>query len=178
MQEGPTALRFAGAADARPLAEFSRLTYAAAFGQYFSPGDLEAHLAAELSEARWHSYLRRDCVLLVEINGRLAGYLQFGPADHGAGVEFRRVYVDPGRLGQGVGGRMLAAVLDLPDVAAAPAVWIEVWEENHGARRLYERFGFVATGERGEDFVTASGEVSPGDLVLVRRRTVLRSAQP
>ena len=169
MPTDPVALRFADATEAARLAAFSQLTYAAAFGQHFAPGDLDAHLAQDLSPAEWQAYLRRDRVLLAEIGDDLAGYVQFGPADHAVGIEVRRVYVHPDQQGQGIGGRMLTTVLDLPEVAGAPAVWIEVWEDNHGARRLYERFGFVETGERGEDFVTASGDVSPGDLILVRR---------
>jgi len=164
------ALRLAEATEATRLAEFSQRTYAAAFGRHFAPGDLEAYLAAELSESQWQVYLQHDRVLLAEVAGELVGYVQFGPAEHEVGIEIRRLYVDPDRLGQGIGGQLLARVLGRSEVAAAAAVWIEVWEENYGARRLYQRFGFVETGERGGEFVTASGEVSPGDLILVRRR--------
>lgn len=162
------ALRAAAQGDAEALSVLSRESYAAAFGRYFQPGDLVAHLDAELSLERWHDYLAKDRVLVCEAAGALVGYLQLTPA--GGGIEITRLYVAPERLGQGIGSRLLTAALDLPEVRAADAVRIEVWEENHGARRLYERFGFVATGERGDDFVTASGEVSPGDLIMVRRR--------
>jgi ribosomal protein S18 acetylase RimI-like enzyme len=160
-------LRPAVVDDADALSVLSTESYAAAFGRYFQPDDLVVHLDEELSPGRWRGYLAQDRVLVCDAGGALVGYLQLTPAR--GGIEINRVYVAPDRIGQGIGSRLLTAALDLPEVRAADAVWIEVWEENHGARRLYERFGFVDTGERGADFVTASGEVSPGDLIMVRR---------
>jgi len=162
-------LRFATVADTAGLAAFSADTYAAAFGAHFKPGDLAAHLVATLAPESWRKYLAHDRVLLAEDGTTLVGYLQFGPHEPG-GVFFHRLYVATDRLGQGIGSRLLRAALDAPEVRAAPEVLIDVWEHNAGARRLYERFGFVATGQRMPDFVTASGEVSPGDLIMVRRQ--------
>ena len=126
-------------------------------------------MAATLAPESWRKYLAHDRVLLAEDGTRLVGYLQFGPHEPD-GVFFHRLYVATDRLGQGIGSRLLRAALDAPEVRAAPEVLIDVWEHNTGARRLYERFGFVATGQRTPDFVTASGEVSPGDLIMVRRQ--------
>jgi ribosomal protein S18 acetylase RimI-like enzyme len=160
-------LRAAVAGDAEALSALSKASYADAFGRFFKPADLEAHLDAELSVDHWQGYLAHDRVLVCEADGALLGYIQLCAVP--GGVEISRVYVAPDRQGQGIGSRLLGTALDLPEARDAPTVWIEVWEHNHGARRLYERFGFIATGERGPDFVTASGEISPGDLILIRR---------
>jgi ribosomal protein S18 acetylase RimI-like enzyme len=144
--------------------------YVAAFGAHFQPDDLEAHLRETLSAERWREYLARDRVLIAEGDRGIVGYLQIEPS-HPRGAFFHRLYVAPDRLGRGIGSMLLRAGLDDPAVKAAPQAVIDVWEHNAGAIRLYETFGFVATGERMPDFVTASGEVSPGDLIMVRRQT-------
>lgn len=166
---GGITVRPAVLADAPALSAFSASAYTAAFGAHFQPDDLEAHLAATLSPDAWRGYLARDAVLIAETDGAIAGYLQM-QLTHPDGVFFHRLYVAPDRLGQGIGSTLLRAGLDDASVRAAPQVLIDAWEHNAGAMRLYERFGFVAAGERMPDFVTASGEVSPGDLVMVRRR--------
>jgi ribosomal protein S18 acetylase RimI-like enzyme len=159
----------ATSADADVLSAFSMLTYTAAFGEHFRPDDLKAHLQSTLSVARWWEYLARDKVMVAERYGVIVGFLQIEPT-HPKGVFFHRLYVATEELGRGIGSMLLRAGLDEPVVTTAPLVLIDVWEGNAGARRLYERFGFVANGERMPEFVTASGEVSSGDLILVRRR--------
>jgi ribosomal protein S18 acetylase RimI-like enzyme len=162
-------LRPAAAADAEALSTFSRTAYTTAFGAHFEPDDLAAHLHNTLAPERWHHYLARDHVLVAERHAQIVGFLQIEPS-HPRGPFFHRLYVAPDQLGQGIGSMLLKAGLDDPVVKAAPQAVIDVWEGNAGAMRLYERFGFVATGERMPEFVTASGEVSPGDLIMVRRQ--------
>lgn len=162
-------LRAATLADAAPLSAFSMIAYTAAFGPHFLPADLDAYLKATLSPEQWRGYLARDRVLIAEGEGGIIGYLQIEPT-HPRGPFFHRLYVAPERLGQRIGSRLLRAGLNEPVVKSASQVVIDVWEHNSGAIRLYERFGFVISDERMPDFVTASGEVSPGDLIMVRRR--------
>jgi GNAT superfamily N-acetyltransferase len=127
--DGGVSLRFATFADAEALSAFSVATYVAAFGVHFRPDDLTAYLDAELSVARWRDYLAHDRVLVAEAGGATAGYVHFGPTDEGEGVEIHRLYVAPDNLGRGLGTRPLTAALDQPEVSAAQAVWIDVWEE-------------------------------------------------
>lgn len=59
------------------------------------------------------------------------------------------VWVDPAHRGRELGltDRLLdACIAWVRDVAGAPALYLEVHENNHRARRFYERRGFVATG--------------------------------
>jgi RimJ/RimL family protein N-acetyltransferase len=59
------------------------------------------------------------------------------------------VWVDPAHRGRGLGltDELLdACIAWARDVAGAPALYLEVHEENHRARRFYERRGFVPTG--------------------------------
>jgi GNAT superfamily N-acetyltransferase len=59
------------------------------------------------------------------------------------------MWVDPTHRAQGVGAALLAAVLDTAAEVGAPSIYLEVVENNLGARRLYERTGFVPTGITG-----------------------------
>jgi ribosomal protein S18 acetylase RimI-like enzyme len=46
-------------------------------------------------------------------------------------------------------------------------VWLDVWEENLGAQRLYERNGFAKVGR--VKLETASGAGAGHDFIMVRR---------
>ena len=58
------------------------------------------------------------------------------------------MWVRPKARGHGVGAALIAAVIDWAKVNDATAVHLWVNEDNHPARLLYERCGFVPAGER------------------------------
>jgi len=156
--------------DADALSALAIRTYVAAFGHSFAPDELTHYLDRKLSAVRWVEYLARDRVLLARIAGRPVGYIQFGPEEAREGVDIRRLYIDAAHQGQGIGTSLLEAVLGSPEVAAAPAVYIDTWDENTGARRLYDRFGFRHEGEL-KPFRLSTVEIDGYDIILVRRRT-------
>jgi ribosomal protein S18 acetylase RimI-like enzyme len=160
-------IALASLADSREITKLAVRTYVAAFGEDFEPDELAWHLERTLSVERWKDYLTRDRVLLARIAGQAVGYLQFGPAEGGDGLEIRRVYVEPVHQGRGIGSALLSRALELPELTAAPGLRIDVWQYNHDARRLYERFGFRHAGER-KAFVLKSGRIDGYDLVLRR----------
>jgi ribosomal protein S18 acetylase RimI-like enzyme len=168
MPEG-VAIVEASVADAEDLAALAIRTYVAAFGAGFKPGELDDYLDRKLTAPRWIEYLRRDRVLLAQLEGKSVGYVQFGPDEKGRGVDIRRLYIDTDQQGRRIGTALLERVLGLPEVSAAPAVYIDTWTENTGARRLYERFGFRHEGEM-KPFVLSTGEIDGYDIVLIRRR--------
>lgn len=170
MTAGPV-IAEASVADAEAISAFAIRTYVVAFGADMKPDDLALYLDRKLSVPRWIEYLARDRVLIARVDGDIAGYVQFGPAERSESVEIRRLYVDPKLQGRGLGTDLLQRALDAPEVSAAGAVYIDTWEENVGARRLYERFGFRFEGER-VPFILRPGEVEGYDIVLVRRRPV------
>ena len=159
----------ASVTDVEDLSALAIRTYVAAFGKGFKPGELDYYLDRKLTAPRWIEYLKRDRVLLARIEGTSVGYVQFGPEDKGRGVDIRRLYIDGAQQGRGIGTALLEKVLTLPEVVGAPAVYIDTWTENTGARRLYERFGFLHEGET-KPFVPSTGEIDGYDIVLVRRR--------
>ncbi|HEY8005105.1 MAG TPA: N-acetyltransferase [Phenylobacterium sp.] len=168
--------RDARTSDLAPLASFARETYVAAFGHTFTPGDLTAHLNASLSQAHVAEWLAEDSVLLATDDGRLAGFAHAGPIPEGLFEGFARpgdaalwrLYVAPDLHGHGIGRRLLEAALAVPALATAPNVYLDVWEENHGAQRLYGRYGFRTVGRR--PLETESGAGAGYDLIMARAR--------
>jgi len=164
------------AEDCAALAGFARWTYTKAFGGSFSPGDLEHHLRDKLSDAYFRAAMREDVFLIAENESRLIAFVQFGTArgERAAAnyCELRRLYVHPEFQNRGIGSRLLDAALAHPHLEAASAVFIEVWEHNHGARALYERYGFAIIGSR--KFAVASGAPTSSDLIMVRRKPPAR----
>ncbi|HWJ62969.1 MAG TPA: GNAT family N-acetyltransferase [Acidimicrobiales bacterium] len=63
------------------------------------------------------------------------------------GDELDQLYVDPDHVGVGIGSRLLALAQE--ERPAGLALW--TFAANAGARRFYERHGFVAVGGTGGD---------------------------
>ncbi len=76
------------------------------------------------------------CVTFVVAGGRYAELSKPGEA------EFRMLAVDPAAQGQGVGGALVRACIDLARSRDLSALVICVRDWNHSAQRLYQRFGF------------------------------------
>lgn len=156
--------------DIPALAEFARWTYAIAFGGSFKSDDLEHHLRERLSDDYFGEAMHQDVFLIAEGPPGLVGFVQFGishaetaaPGDQ----ELRRVYVHPEFQSQGIGSSLIDAALEHPRLRNAPAIYLDVWEQNRRARALYERYGFAVVGSR--KFVLASGEADDSDLIMVR----------
>ena len=55
-----------------------------------------------------------------------------------------QLYIAPEYTGQGIGQRLLDAILSEAAVASIPVVKLWTFQRNAGARRFYERNGFVA----------------------------------
>jgi len=167
-------LRPAQASDLGPLAELARDSYAAAFSHTFEvEADLASHLETHLSDAAVALWLEEDRVTLAEQDGRIVGFAHFGPTPKGSYGGFpqegdpalHRLYVARDLLNGGVGGTLLrAALADMAPMGAK--VYLDVWEQNHGAQRLYARHGFVPVGR--VKLQTASGAGAGYDIVMVR----------
>lgn len=128
-----------------------------------SGGDHARQLANAAAGRRTFLLARRGEELLgtvvVRWTGRPVGGL-------GALPEIGSLEVVPQRRRQGVGRQLVAAaearVLERGGTAAA----IRVAQDNHGARRLYERLGYRDSGHR-EHLRSSNGGVLP-ELVLLR----------
>lgn len=93
--------------------------------------------------------------LVAEVDGKIAGYVlvhQNIPLDsHKHVLGINGLAVDPAAQGNGVGQALIEAAVEEAGRRGATKVSLRVLGENPGARRLYERCGFVVEGVlRGE----------------------------
>jgi ribosomal protein S18 acetylase RimI-like enzyme len=160
-------IRRATGDDVQTLSALAVETYATAFGHTMDAADLATLLEQQLSEAAVARWLEADTLLLAEEQGRLIGFVQVGalhaddvgePGDY----ELRRLYVHADFQGRGLGARLLELALDVAQRAGAPRLFLEVWSQNPGAQRLYERFDFRVCGVRRYAWATSD------DLIMVR----------
>lgn len=136
---GSTTLRPAEEADVPFLLELR----AKAMGEHYTamglsptPDHLEARVRAGFEVAR-----------IIEFEGRPVGLLK---VQRPAGEwHVMQLQVAPEVQGKGIGSALLRAVLDEARHAGV-AVTLSVLKVNR-ARHLYERLGFVVTGEAGDD---------------------------
>jgi ribosomal protein S18 acetylase RimI-like enzyme len=150
-----TEIRRAGAADAATVARLGAQTFDAAFGHLYPQEELatflaEVHdedkVAAEIADAD-------TAVWLAERGERAVGYAVAGPCalphpearpDQG---ELKRIYVEPGLQGEGVGQALFDTAMAWLERDGPRRLWISVFSDNHGAQRFYQRQGFAKVGE-------------------------------
>lgn len=163
-------IRRAAHSDAPELCALAQKTYTDAFGASMSAIDLQRHLENHLALSQVETFLRDDIVLVAAHNGQLVGFVQGGALDGNVRVqEVRRLYVLRDFQKQGIGTQLLQAALTHPQMQNAEKIVLDVWERNHGARRLYEHFGFRVSGK--QKFTVASGAETDLDLIMVRDQT-------
>jgi ribosomal protein S18 acetylase RimI-like enzyme len=105
-------------------------------------------------------------------DGQIVGHATFGPYRPEKGVldesmgELYSIYVDPKHWGDGAGRRLFAVAKERLTAAGFPDMRLWVLEDNHRARRFYERQGMRPDGER-EVWVPRGYEVELPELRYV-----------
>ena len=64
--------------------------------------------------------------------------------------EIENIVVTEKSRRRGLGGRLLAQIIDLARRRTAAVIFLEVRESNTGARSFYEKNGFIQSGRRGQ----------------------------
>ena len=151
---GLTPVRAAGPADAAAIGALATRAWRAAYAGLLDPAVLHSLDPAE--QARdWRAYLTdlppSDHVWVIGAGEAVWGFARTGPcpdADVPAGTgEVHGLYVDPDRLGKGLGRALFGrAVTDLGERHSPVVVWH--FAANTGAARFYERAGFTLDGAR------------------------------
>lgn len=102
-------------------------------------------------EERWRARLEMpDAYNIVALLGGRTGGMASGlPGDSGA-CELRSVWVSPQTRGRGVGDQLIAAVETWARQSGATTLKLAVIPGNEPAIALYQRNGFVVTGELGD----------------------------
>lgn len=165
-------IRRATLKDAEALAAIGRATFCETFGHLYPPEDLAAFLAEAYSSERARADLANPAkaAWLAEAKGRPVGHALAGPCKlphpevTPACGELDRLYLLAAHHGGGLGSRLLAEALAWLEKDGPRRLWIGVWSQNHGARRLYARHGFQVVGAY--DFIVGRSR----DHELIMRR--------
>lgn len=157
-------IREAEEKDIPRLQRLATKTYVDAFGYSFTPEELQRRIKETRSEAYFTNAIMRDVIFVAEEYGQLIGYAECGPVGlpvktQEGDRELSRLFVLKEHQGKGVGTSLLNTLLAHPSMQNAPCIWLDVWEKNDGAIRLYKSYGFEDT-----------GKVIDGDIIMVRRK--------
>lgn len=141
-------------ADAPAVASLFHRSFTATFGHLYPAEDLAAFLA-DCSEEWFASELTSPdfaAMLGESADGTLLGYCTIGPQnlpvpDNGrTWIVLRQLYVDEEAKGIGLAQSLLAWALDEARARGFHDIVLTVYVDNHRARRLYEKAGFVEVG--------------------------------
>jgi len=92
-------------------------------------------LTLETAQSVFHSVIRAQCAIWVgTLDGQVVSYLAM------KGSNLNRLYVDPTEWRKGWGTKFVVLAKQL----SPTGLEIQTHQENHAARALYERHGFVA----------------------------------
>jgi len=105
----------------------------------------------EAEEGNWRERLGNRAQMVAEVGGQIAGTAA-GIASDGDAADRRAaalisMWVAPHARGLGVGARLVNAVVDWAKLEGYDSIFLWVTEGNEVAERLYERCGFVRTGQ-------------------------------
>lgn len=148
--------------DIKAISEISIKTYVDAFGHTFTPEELEERLDKR-SISFYNEVFDKDTILLAEEDGQIVGYIQYGNVTFKfEGVsnddqEIQRLYVLESYQGKGIGKALMDTALQDPRLKNAPKIYLDVWDENAGALKLYKSYSFEEVGKM------------DGDLIMVKR---------
>lgn len=153
------------------LSKLAAKTWLEAFGDSFTKDQSEKLVREYRSVEYFESVYDEVITLVAVINKKLVGYVQFGRVKSDFKMathkdrELGRLYVDSAYQDKGIGSQLLEAAFDHPDMKEAKNIFLDVWEKNLKAIKLYEKYGFEIIDEiRWEQ----DGEYLSTDLVMRR----------
>lgn len=164
----------AGPEYADALAHVGTATYSAFFGPDMTAAQLAEIISDWFDAAAVRRAMATDTYLAAQTaKGDVVGFVRIGKpklfeTDVVAGPEdqgINAIYVLDSHQNSGVGRKLLEAAFAHPRLQAAPAHYLDVWEENTRAVHLYESLGFKLVGVC---LIKADGEVVGEDLVMRR----------
>jgi ribosomal protein S18 acetylase RimI-like enzyme len=170
-------IRTASAADVEEIADVHIASMREAYRCLFAPEEL-ARIDARDRADRWRDHLSHDpsSTLLAEVDGRLVGFVAFGPCrDEDVSPEkvgeVMAIYVRPDTWGLGFGEALMRAALARLRSGGSAEVVLWVIEGNHRAVGFYERLGFKPDGS------VRVREIYGTSMTIVRLRLCLEKSR-
>jgi ribosomal protein S18 acetylase RimI-like enzyme len=148
-------IRQATKADTELMVSLGRTCFAENFEHLYHPSDLQDFLYRIISHSIVSRQLENSTIQwgVLEQDDRPAGYVKVGSlslpekkmqANEGT---VQHLYLLRSFQNNGGGGELLRYGLDWMKTQGKDTAYLSVWENNFGAQRFYQRFGFEAIGE-------------------------------
>ncbi len=163
--------RDATLADGPALDAMAQASWLETFGHSAPPADIAAYVAGaygpdgalrrDLADPQKHFHLACE-------GGSIAGYAKLNavwltdPAIPAGALQLSQLYVARAFHGSGIAQALMAWTIDTAKARGASALVLTVWEENHRARRFYQRYGFAQIGV----YAFQTGSQIDNDLIL------------
>lgn len=155
---------------AAALAKLKAETFVETFAAENDPVHVEAHLDRAFSPAAVERSLsdERSTTWWLLDDGVPVGFVKVNRGDAQTepglddGLEVEQIYVRSSHHGQGLGRRLLEHAIQIARAEGSAFTWLGVWERNHRAIAVYERFGFVPFG----DHVFLFGDEEQRDVLM------------
>lgn len=157
--------------DLAALVALSRKTFTDKFGDAYPPEDLSGFLDRYHSEAYYKDALTSpgSLVRVAETTDcALAAYLLCSalslPATRAlpGALELKRIYVDAPLQGRGLGSIFIDEAIAWARDCGAPELYLSVFSENKGARKLYEKYGW----EKVDEFIFPVGNTKDLEFLM------------
>ena len=142
-------------ADAQSLSELGSQTFVQSYECVLAREQLMAYVNQAFATERIVQELKDPGIfyLLVRDGERACAYAKLIPSEVPASlplaqaIELKRLYVIPEYWRQGVGTRLMEALLDWASAHDYPHMWLRVWQKNARAIAFYQRWRFRPVGQ-------------------------------
>jgi len=161
-------------AHAGTLADIGAETFSQTFGHLYSRQDLQLFLTGKHSAECYRKLItdQETAVWLARNRaGEAIGYAVAGPCGlpvpdmPAKSGELLRIYVREASRGGGLGQKLLVQVFDWLE-GRFDHIYLSVYAENHGAQRLYKRYGF----EKVHDYFFMVGNHADPEFIFKQRK--------
>ena len=171
-QQSEFSIRPAEREDIPSIAIVAQKSFVDAFAHATDPDELAHEIKENRSEKYFEGIYGKDTILVALVNEEIIGYIQFGRVDHhyvestDKDIDFKRLYILTKFHSQGIGSALIDAMFANERVKNASKVFVNVWDINTKAIRLYGKYGFIKTGKQYPYFF--NGKEVGHDEILVK----------
>jgi len=155
-------------ADIPDVDRIFRASFCDTFAHLYSAENLAAFLAKFTPEA-WRGEVEDPAYAfrIADVGGKAVGYVKLGPSNlpidsDGPAMELRQLYLLREHHGVGIAQELMDWAIDEARRRGARELYLTVYIDNHRAKRVYERFGFVEVGQY--DFMV--GDQADHDIIM------------
>ncbi|MFZ2855589.1 MAG: GNAT family N-acetyltransferase [Rhodocyclaceae bacterium] len=132
-------------ADIDAIAALARVVWQATYPEIISQEQIDRMLEQRYNAAQLLAELATPQIgwVLIRVDGTLAGFASTRPADAPGEIKLDKLYVDPDRQREGLGGRLIAHVVARARAQGCQTLVLAVNKKNERAIAAYRKNGFT-----------------------------------